>query len=66
MDKDLDPGFDKSAPPSARYHNLGPAEAGKFNTYLTLTYCWHGQSHLRPPVPIITKFLVLCNPLSTS
>jgi hypothetical protein len=29
VDKDIDGGFDKSAPHSARYHNMGPAEAGK-------------------------------------
>jgi hypothetical protein len=30
VDRDLDTGFDKSAPQSAKYHNLGPAEAGEY------------------------------------
>ena len=30
VDQDIDGVKDKSAPHSARYHHLGPAEAGKY------------------------------------
>ena len=52
----MDGGYDKSAPHSARYQNLGPAEAGKL--------CDHSAKYVTTSFLIVNVIALLAFPTS--